>query len=1141
MRLSLVLLVLAAAASKPTDRVDYGRDVRPILSRNCFVCHGPDEGSRERELRLDRFDDATRDRGGYRAIVPGDSKESEVFLRILDDVDPMPPKDAGHTLAADEIEILRRWIDEGAEYAPHWAFVAPRQGPLPDVRDGAWPAGPIDRFVLARLEREGLAPSPRADRHTLARRVSLDLIGLPPTPDAVRAFVADEREDAYERFVDGLLASPAYGERWASVWLDLARYADSAGHGSDPLRVIWRYRDWVIDALNANMPFDVFTVEQLAGDLLPDATMEQRLATAFHRNTMTNTEGGTDDEEFRVAAVKDRAITTAQVWLGLTLGCAQCHSHKYDPLSHEDFYSFYAFFNQTADTDKNDDRPWIETPRTEDLEAVADLRARIAELEGALRTPEHDVAAARAAWEAEVLGDRGGWRILRATDLESRGGAGLVQQDDGSVLALGDSPDTDVYTVDAEAPFANVTALRLEVLPHDSLASGGPGRLPGIGNVVLNDITLAVAPRELGPVHYVRVTNVGDQEFLSLAELEVFRADENVARSAQATQSSTAYEGPARLAIDGDRNGDYHAGRSVTHTARERDPWLELDLGADVEVDRIRVWNRTDGGLQRRLAGFTVQAFDAERNLTWSAGVRNAPYDDLELDLREDYAPVLFGAVSADYSDADWGVELAVDADTDGQKGWGLNPQLGGSHVAVFETASPLAGDALRVTLRQEFGGHHTLGRFRLSVTDATPPRRALPHAVASALAAAPEERSPEQVAALERHYQTIDPVLARIRGAITEVEEQIVALAVPRTPVMVELPPDQRRKTHVMLRGNFLQPGVEVQPDVPGALHDWSHGEERDRLALARWIVDPANPLMARVTVNRLWARLFGRGIVETEEDFGTQGRPPTHPALLDWLALELVRTGWDVKALLKTVVMSSTYRQTSVVSAMHVERDPRNVLFTRGPRFRMEAEMVRDVLLATSGLLSTKMHGPSVYPPQPDGLWQAAFNGQRTWSESSGEDRRRRGLYVFLRRSIPYPALATFDATGRESCTVRRSRTNTPLQAFVTLNDPVYVEAAQALARRIVREGGETTRARASYGLELCLLRQPDEARVDVVEELFATELAHYAENEGAARALATDPLGPLEPDEPVVELAAWTVVANVLLNQDALLVKD
>jgi hypothetical protein len=646
-----------------------------------------------------------------------------------------------------------------------------------------WPRNGIDFFILAELDKTDLKPEAEADRYTLLRRLSFDLRGLPPSSREIEEFLRDRSPDAYEKAVDRFLDDPAYGERWARMWLDLARYADSAGYGSDPLRPnIWPWRDWVIDAFNRNLPYDQFTFEQLAGDLLPNPTREQRIATAFHRNTMTNTEGGTDDEEFRVAAVKDRVDTTLQVWMGLTMGCAKCHSHKYDPITQQEYYRFYAIFNQTADNDQPDERPTL-----------------------AVSTAEHQQQNRRIDREIAAVKQR------------------LIAP-----------------------PLAAVRALRRTPIPVESLALLG----------------------EIGK--------------------------------------------------------------------------------------------------------------------------------------------------------------------------------------------------------------------------------------------------------------------LEKSRPAVTQV------------PVMVELPAKQRRQTYLMTKGNYLNPGAKVEPGVPAAFHALPKDAPANRLRVARWLVDPDNPLTARVAVNRYWSALFGTGLVETEEDFGTQGDMPSHPELLDWLATEYVRLGWDTKAFLKLLVTSATYRQAPKVTPEKLAKDPRNRLLSRGPRFRLEAEMVRDQAMALSGLLSRKMHGPSVYPPQPPGLWQAAFNGERTWATSQGEDRHRRGLYTFWRRTVPYPSLATFDATSRETCTVRRIRTNTPLQAFVTLNDPVYVECAQALARRIVKEGGTTTEERARFGLQLCLCRPPRTEQVQQVMELFQTEREHYRKHTKEALTLATEPLGPLPAGMNAAELAAWTVVANVLLNLDAVLMK-
>ena len=815
--------------SPKAQKVDFNREIRPILAKHCFACHGQDEAKRAKGLRLDRRESAIKPlKSGEKAIAPGDPDSSELIVRITEEDDTlrMPPKKSGDRLTPAEVDVLKRWVEQGAEYAPHWALVAPKPLPLPEVRSKAWPRNGIDSWILARLEKEGLEPSPEADRYTILRRVSLDLRGLPPTPPEVERFNKDTAPDAYERAVDRLLDDPAYGERWARMWLDLARYADSAGYGSDPLRPnIWRYRDWVIDAFNRNLPYDQFTIAQIAGDLLTNPTLEQRMATAFHRNTMTNTEGGTDDEEFRVAAIKDRVDTTMQVWMGLTIGCAKCHSHKFDPITQKEYYSFYALFNQTTDNDQPDEGPVIPVPTPELTERVHRLDAQIAALRKSLGAPSATLAAAQVKWESR--------------------------------LALPDS-------------------IARKVVPKDVLAM-----------------------------------------------------------------------------ID---------------------------------------------------------------------------------------TPV--------------------------------------------------------------------------------------------------EKRSKAQVEALARHFRSIAPELKPLRDEIAAREKS--RPAIPTLPVMVELPPGRRRVTKLLRKGNFIDPGDPVEPGVPQSLHLYSGGAPMDRLGLAKWLVDPQNPLTARVAVNRFWSQVFGTGLVETEEDFGTQGEPPSHPELLDWLAVHYQDSGWNTKGLLRLIVTSATYRQSSKVTPPLLDKDPRNRLLARGPRVRLEAEMVRDQALALSGLLSRKLGGPSVFPPQPGGLWQAAFNGQRTWTTSEGQDRYRRGLYVFWRRTVPYPSMATFDAPSREICAIRRIRTNTPLQSFVTLNDPVYVEAAQALARRIVREGGASPEDRVRYALSLCLARPPRPEQIDPLVSLYKVEFERYRNNPQAALALATEPIGPVPAGMEPANLAAWTTVANVLLNLDGLLTK-
>jgi Protein of unknown function (DUF1553)/Protein of unknown function (DUF1549)/Planctomycete cytochrome C len=988
--LAVLACVPVRAEGPDATRIDFSRDVRPILAKNCFACHGPDEEHRQAGLRLDRREAAiARLDSAALAIVPGKPDESELYSRITaeDEFVRMPPADSGQRLTAEQIETLRRWIAGGASYAEHWAFVKPARPALPDVKDPGWARNGIDRFILARLEREGLVPSAEADLSILIRRVSLDLRGLPPTPDEVAAFVADERPDAYERMVDRFLADPAFGERWARVWLDLARYADSRGYGSDPLRPhIWRYRDWVIKAFNRNLPYDRFTIEQIAGDLLdgeahashtnptrergpqvstddaPD--LERLVATAFHRNTMTNTEGGTDDEEFRVAAVKDRVNTTLQVWMGLTAGCAQCHNHKFDPISQREYYSLYAIFNQTADTDRGDEFPTIPAPTPRMLAEAERIEMRISNLKQRLETPTPTLAAEQQQWEATI---------------------------------------------------------------RSAASQKTAGR-------------------------FVRIELPGRDKILSLAEVQVFSGETNVALAGQAKQSSNAFGGRAARGIDGKTEGRYDAG-STTHTRNENDPWWEVDLGGTHPIDRIVVWNRTDFNLHERLAGFRLSVLDPSRQVVARQEIADPPHPSREIAL-------------------------------DG-------------------------------------------------------PRSAVPAELLPIIDLADDQRTGAEREKLAAHFRSIAPSLQPLRDEIARLEKSKPEF--PALPIMQELQPNQRRVTHVMLKGNFLTTGETVEPGMPEAFHPVAAEGFVDRLALARWLIDPGNPLTARVAVNRFWARIFGVGLVATEEDFGTQGELPSHPELLDWLAVEFREgRGWDMKRLLKLIVTSATYRQSSRVTPELLAVDPNDRLLARAPRFRLEAETVRDQALALSGLLSRKLGGPSVYPPQPDGLWRAAFNGERNWPTSEGADRYRRGLYTFWRRTIPYPSMSTFDAPSREICTVRRVRTNTPLQAFVTLNDPVYVEAAQALARRILREGGATPADRARWALGLCLARTPEPEQVATVLELYESELSHYREHADAARALATDPIGALSDGMDAAEAAAWTVVANVLLNLDGVLTR-
>jgi len=1160
----IAALLFASGAASAAKPVDFVRDIQPILRDHCVKCHGPKK--QEGGVRWDRkawpFRAAD---SGHIPIVAGKPADSVMLKMIRGDGEKqMPPE--GEPLTEKQISLIETWIAQGANWPDgvdpvyddlerHWSFVKPKRHEPPAVKHKDWPRNFIDQFILARLEKEGFAPSQPADRHVLIRRVSLDLTGLPPTPREVEAFVNDDSPDAYEKLVDRLLASSRFGERWAAMWLDLARYADSAGYGSDPLRpYMWPYRDWVINAFNENMPYDQFTLEQLAGDLLPNATPDQRLASSMHRNTMTNTEGGTDDEEFRIAAVKDRAVTTMQAWMGLTLGCAECHTHKYDPITQREYYQFFAYFNQTADTDKNNDEPREAILTPLQREKIDRLQQRITELK---KQPGHEngeLLAAMNQWADQAGGAT--WQPLKPAKMESTGGATLSLRDDDSIVVSGINPDKDTYNITVETNLRGITGLRVEALPDDSLADNGPGRAAN-GNFVLSEFDVEAAPLDAAARRgrYVRVLLPGKQRLLHLAEVQVYSAGQNIATDGKASASSVDYDGAPERAIDGNTDGHYFNGQSVQHNAQEDNPWWEVDLGAERPIEKVVVFNRTDGGggITRRLDGAVVKILDEARRTIWQTTLEKAPEVDAALNLSEQ-APVVLAHASADHEQDDnrkanpyrgWVAKAAIDDDVEGaQWGWAVAGQFGKAHQIVFETESDIdfeGGARLALTLHQNYGSNHTLGRFRISATTGPRPQRVFPPAVADALDTPREKRSDEQIDTLLTYYTQHVAPPTKIMRQIAALQKQIDKIKATKVPVMVELPADKQRDSYILIGGNFLNRGEQVKAGMPAAFAPMPKGAPSNRIGVARWLTHPDNPLTARVAVNRFWARLFGKGIVESEEDFGTQGKLPTHPKLLDTLAVDFMQKGWDVKRLLKQIVMSATYRQSSVFRDELREADPRTRLLARYPRRRLTAEQVRDQALALSGQLSDKIGGPSVYPPQPPGLWQAAFNGQRNYPTSEGEDRYRRGVYTFWRRTTPHPSMATFDVPSRELCTMRREPTNTPLQAFVTLNDPIYIELARALAVRIMREGGDDVTERIRWALKLCTARPPSESQVDALVKLYQSQLAHYTENPSAARELISSGYGSPPEDLDEAEHAAWTVVANTLLNTDAVLTRS
>jgi hypothetical protein len=1094
------LLVLASddASDKSAaagTRVEFNRDVRPILSNNCLKCHGLDERARKAGLRLDVREQATRpsELGGT-AIVPGRPNESELVRRIFatrhDEV--MPPPETNQTLSPREKELLKRWIEQGAEYQPHWSFIPPTRPNPPPVRDERWPRNDLDRFVLARLEADQLRPSPEADRATLIRRVTFDLTGLPPTLAEIDAFLADSSDDAYDKVVDRLLASPRFGERMAVDWLDAARFADTHGYHIDSGRDMTHWREWVINAFNRNLPFDQFTIDQIAGDLVPGATIEQRIASGFHRNHMINFEGGAIPEEYHVAYIVDRVNTTGTVWLGLSLGCAQCHEHKYDPISQAEYYGLYAFFHNVPenglDGRAGNAVPVLKLPTAEQQRRLDSLAASICELDERLAGPIAEVDAAQAEWErATVSAKQVEWTPLDAQKFTAKGGATLTKLDDKSILASGPNPPRETYTVIAATDLSEITAIRLEALPDDSLAAKGPGRSTN-GNIMLTGVHVSVGP-------------------LAGAEDGTPAAVKLKAASADFSQKDF----PIAQAID-----------DKPETGWAIHPEVGKAHAAVFEFDQPIALSAQKGSGVFSQVGAVISSTEATRD---------------DGDPRKDSRPRL------------------------------LLPRL-----------------LLTITLDfQSSYAQHQLGRFRLSVTGSKEPHESQrpPAKIQEILAVEPDKRSDAQRAELRKHYRAnLSPItkqlndqLAKLRKEQTDLDKQV-----PTTMVMQEM--DKPRDTFMLIRGQYDKKGEKVAAGVPSSLGRLPDGAPPNRLGLARWLVDPSQPLTARVIVNRFWQMYFGTGLVKTAEDFGSQGEWPSHPELLDWLACEFVgfecgesrvesqsceslgsvsgprlsaldsrRSTWDIKHIQRLIVTSATYRQSSAVTPALANRDPENRLLARGPRHRLQVEFIRDQALAISGLLNPKIGGASVSPYQPPGIWEELayradgknFTAQE-YVQSHGPDLYRRTMYTFIKRTAPPPTLVTFDAPDRETCTVRRPRTNTPLQALVLMNDPTYIEAARKLAERILTEPGPAASRedRIIFAFRIATARPPSLDELRLLRRLFDQQLTAFRNNPQAATKLLAVGESPRDDSHDAAELAAWTIVANVLLNLDETVTK-
>ena len=1013
MRPGFVFLFAAALLGRSVfaadeEKIGYNQSIRPILSDNCFACHGPDANQRKGKLRLDVREAAIE----KEAIVPGQPDASELVKRILasDLEDLMPPADSHKVLTSEQKNLLVRWIKEGAVYEGHWAYIPPVNPKTPDGKNG------IDHLVGQRLKSLGLEPSPEADRRTLARRLYFDLVGLPPTPQEVEAFAKDKSPGAYEALVEKLLASPHYGEQMAIPWLDVVRFADTIGYHSDNPRNIWPYRDYVIRAFNENKPFDQFTLEQLAGDLLPNSGLEQKIGSAFNRLLLSTEEGGAQPRDYEYRMLTDRVRAVGTVWMGQTLGCAACHDHKFDPIAQKDFYAMGAFFADITEPIIGKREPGMLVPDEEQTAELKRLEARLANAQKEYDADHPELEGAFAEWQEEQLAaveTERFWSQLRPKSFESAGGARGEVQENNAVLVKGEKPDKDVYTIAFSKILNPISGLLLEALPHRSLGGRGSGRA-GNGNFVVSEI-----------------------------KAELKRA-----------------------------NGDK----------------TELEFtAAQASVE---------------------QTFAADIN----PGKR-------------------------------WAASAVIDGNTE-KYGWAILPEVTKPQKLALELASPVVldgGDTLTVAIYQNHGyGSHTLGHFRVSASSSldavrAPLMEALPMELAEALKKNAADRTDEETSKLLARFKSVSPALAELRDEIADAQKAKTDFetSVPRCLVSVSM--DEPRSVQVLPRGNFLvESGEVVQPALPIYLAGENKSKERlTRLDLAEWLVSRENPLTARVTMNRLWAQFFGAGLSKVLDDLGSQGETPPNQALLDWLGCEFMDSGWNFKHMVRLIVTSRAYKQSSIASPELRERDPYNRALAAQSRWRLDAELVRDTAMAISGLLERTIGGPSVKPYQPDGYWENLNFPPRTYEHSRNEGQYRRGLYTWWQRSFVHPSMLAFDAPTREECVAERNRSNIPQQALVLLNDPTYVEASRTFAERILTECSGDSKTRIVWAWRQALQRTPSSQEIATLEELLNKHLADYRATPVAAEALLSVGLTPAADQLSKPELAAWTNVARAILN--------
>jgi len=1257
-----VFAAVPAAKGKPAtgQPIDFNRDIRPILSDNCFACHGPDDNKRKAKLRFDLKDDAFKPaKSGDLAIVPGDPAKSKMIERITskDEDEKMPPPKSGKKLTPQQIELLTRWIAQGAKWQSHWAFTKPERAPLPPIKDKRWPKNEIDYFVLNRLEKEGLKPSPEADKTTLIRRASFDLTGMPPTPDEVDAFLADKSTTAYEKVVDRLLTSPRYGENMARYWLDAARYADSHGYHIDSERSIWKWREWVVSAFNNNMPFDEFTTEQLAGDLIPNATLSQKIASGYIRNNMSTGEGGAITEEYQCKYTFDRTETTSTIWLGLTMTCCRCHTHKYDPIQHREYYQLYSFFNNldesVMDDNKPNPSPFIQLPSSEQTNRQAWLKKTFADGQTKLDAPIPELDKAQRSWEAnwhEKLAS--GWTVFKPDSVTSSnfvvtmttnlvatttnivagvspGGAGtntagpeaatpspgaageasgnnspsgrgeggssksvasatvltnnatntVVSRltnrvdfkilDDSSVLVQGANPEQDVHEITVKLQPGIFAALRLEALPDDSLPKKSSARAE---NGVF------------------RLSEIEAEVLMHPKKDETNNAPKKL-KFTQALADSAQDKMDVARAIDGKADTGWSpdpSGITEPHTALFllAEP-MKIPTNSELRVQLRYEASKSKRAIGRfRLAAAQnkelVQLLNPPKPEPWNligpfkttgltAGLTNVYPPEKEIDLKKSYPGVreeIKWTAKPDFDDGKPHVlvqylhgvpgvyylyrtinvpvarkmELSVRADDV------FELFLNGKIVATDTNEAPAIAPT-KVTVDLAKGENKFLlkivnhqGESAFTFKKDLDDTESVPAEIATMFATTSKFTDPQKNKLREYYRRANSPDWKKLFEDVARWREEDGAIekAIPTTMVAKEA--DKPRDTFILVRGEYDKKGDKVTRGVPAILPPLPPGVPTNRFGLAKWLVDPSHPLTARVTVNRYWQQYFGIGFVKTAEDFGVQGENPSHPALLDWLATEFIRTGWDIKNLQKLIVTSATYKQSSKFTPQLLAKDPDNRLLARGPRFRLDAEVVRDTALSLSGLLVENYGGRSVRPWQPPGLWEAvSFNNSQKYVPEKGNAEYRRAMYTYWKRQSPPPNLMLFDAPTRETCTVRRLRTNTPLQALALLNDPQFVEAARAFAQRMLVEGGKDAKARIAYGFRLATSRKPASGEIKILLDVLNKEIADYQQDKTAADKFLGVGDFKARSDLDKSELAAWTTIASMILNLDETITKS